>query len=249
MLLLFQVLNKDDTLDLPKDGGISMLEPTNSSSRMFPDISKSLGSDFNPTSTRLASHYDKIQAYFKTVTDDENEFDNILIEDQPVNPKKIEKWIGGALRESLNKGYIMKEAIEPNKSILKTFGIDRETLRNNELEPENINRLYRALYVYSLGFYELIKEPLARCKEKKNISIAVWKVYSILLQYVCKTEYQTVVAQLTKAYQMDVLKLEEIMARNKSEYEGHKEELLHKIAILDDELDITKESKFYSINI
>lgn len=211
---------------------------------MFPDIQKSLSSDFNPTSPRLTRHYDKIQAYFKTVTDDENEFDSILIEDQPVNPKKIEQWIGGALRESLNKGYIMKESVEPNRSILKSFGIDRETLVNNELEPENINRLYRALYVYSLGFYELIKEPLARCKEKKSISIAVWKVYSILLQYVCKTEYQTVVSQLTKAYQMDVLKLEEIMALNKAEYERHKDELLHRIAMLDDELENTKESKF-----
>jgi hypothetical protein len=82
--------------------------------------------------------------------------------------------------------------------MLKVFGIDRETLERNNLDAESVNRLYRALFVYSLGFHDLIKEPLERSKNRHNTLVAIWKVYSVLLQYVCKTEYSTVVAKLTK---------------------------------------------------
>jgi hypothetical protein len=98
--------------------------------------------------------------------------------------------------------------------------------------------------VYSLGFYQLIKEPLKRSSKKKSIYFAIWKVYSILLQYVCKTEYQTVVFQLTMAYQKELIKSEEMLAHNKAEYEKHRDELLHAIATLDYESEITKEGKY-----
>jgi len=55
-----------------------------------------------------------------------------------------------------------------NKGVMKTFGIDRDTFKNNGIDDENINRIYRALYVYSLGFPELVKEPLNRGMNKKN---------------------------------------------------------------------------------
>jgi len=72
---------------------------------------------------------------------------------------------------------------------MKTFGINRETFKANGLDDESINRIYRALYVYSLGFSELIKEPLERGTNRDALLAAIWKVYSILLQYVGKSEY------------------------------------------------------------
>jgi hypothetical protein len=106
---------KDDTFDTLNGGGISTIEPTNSSSQMLQELRNSLGSDFNPMSPKVVRHYDKIQTYFKTVKEGANDFDGIPIVDKPVHPKKIEKWIATALRESIMKGYMMKDGIEPNK--------------------------------------------------------------------------------------------------------------------------------------
>lgn len=186
-------------------------------------------------SPRISRHYGKMKEYFKTVSGEEDPLTKIDTGDLEVNPKRIEKWIGAALRESLKKGYIVKQLIDPKISILKVFGIDRETLSSNEVKLEHINRLYRALYVYSLGFYELIKEPLEGTQNKSQTLQAVWKVFSVLLQYVCKTEYSMVVAQLTKAYQLDIIKLEEQMAQNKAEYERIRYELETRISNLEDE--------------
>ena len=60
-------------------------------------------------------------------------------------------------------------------------------------------------------------------------------VYSILLQYVCKTEYSMVVAKLTKAYQLDVVRLEEIIESNREEFERQRDILEGRISNLEDE--------------
>ena len=237
---------KDDTLDLPRES-ISIMEPTtlfpHKENNLFPEIRRSMSSENLETlspkhlnfSPRMARHYEKVKDYQSTVNKESNQFDKVEINDVQVNPKKIELWIGAALKESLKKGYIAQKLNDPKTSLLKVFGIDRQTLENSELEQDDINRLYRALYVYSLGFYELTKEALARSQNQKDILPSIWKVYSVLLQYVCKTEYSTVVAQLTKAYQLDVIRLDEIIEKNKADYERHRDMLELKISNLEDE--------------
>lgn len=237
---------KDDTLDLPRES-ISIMEPTtlfpHKENNLFPEIRRSMSTENLETlspkhltfSPRMARHYEKVKDYMGTVNTSNNEFDKVDANDIQVNPKKIELWIAAALKESLKKGYIVKKLSDPKMSMLKLFGIDRQTLVNYELEQDDINRLYRALYVYSLGFYELTRESITRSPNQKDIMPAIWKVYSVLLQYVCKTEYSMVVAQLTKAYQQDVVRLEEIIEKNKAEYEHHRDRLELRISNLEDE--------------
>ena len=126
---------------------------------------------------------------------------------------------------------------------MKKFGIDRGTLKNNGLDEVDINRIYRALYVYSLGFYELVREPIERGKNRKLILATIWKIYSVLLQYVGKTEYSTIVTELTNAYQIDVQKLEERMEKNRSEYIKMKENMVLRISTLEDRLKKTTNCK------
>jgi hypothetical protein len=211
---------------------------------MFPEIRKSMSSEYFETlsprnlnlSPRVAKQYEQIEKFIHNASPDRiGEFSNFKLEKVEVNPKKIELWIGTALKEALKEGYIVKKAVDPKASILKVFGIDKETLKANELDSDAINRLYRALYVYSLGFHELIKEPLERSVNRHKTLTSVWKVYSILLQYVCKTEYSMVVAKLTKAYQLDVVRLEEIIETNKEEYERQRDILETRISNLEDE--------------
>ena len=162
--------------------GHSSTSQNQSNTHVFPEIRNSLSSENPLLSPKIQRHFEKIHAYERNC--ENNEFENLEFEELEINPKKVEGWIGGALRDAMNKGYVKKEAMKIHKSVLRTFGIDRETLLNNDLDAKNINRLYRALYVYSLGFYELLKEPLKRSKNRKSVLTSLWKVYSVLLQYV-----------------------------------------------------------------
>jgi len=53
--------------------------------------------------------------------------------------------------------------IEMRKPISK-FGIDRITLTNSGIPNEEVSHLYRGLFVYSLGFFSLIKDIIAKKK-------------------------------------------------------------------------------------
>ena len=47
-----------------------------------------------------------------------------------------------------------------NKLPINRYGIDRLSLSNECLEGDAIDRIYRTLFVYSTGFYEVIKKIL-----------------------------------------------------------------------------------------
>lgn len=66
---------------------------------------------------------------------------------------------------------------------------------------ELADRIYRALFVYSVGFYELIKKCLAHTGKKYTIITAIWKVFSILLEYCCRTDYRMLIQEISKEYE------------------------------------------------
>ena len=43
---------------------------------------------------------------------------------------------------------------------------------------DNLGRLYKSLFVYSMGFNNLLKEV---CSKNMNLKKTIWKVYAILL--------------------------------------------------------------------
>lgn len=135
-------------------------------------------------SPRLNRHFEKVKQFIKRSNEINDEIATIHTDETQIDPKHIEFWIGSALRESLKEGYASEPKYDPKMSILKTFGIDRNTLLDLGIKVDSINRLYRILYVYSVGFYEIMKEPLEGTKNKPTTISAIWKVYSILLQYV-----------------------------------------------------------------
>ena len=46
------------------------------------------------------------------------------------------------------------------KKPLNRFGVDRMTLNKAGITNESIDRIYRSLFVYSVGFYEMLKSAL-----------------------------------------------------------------------------------------
>ena len=68
------------------------------------------------------------------------------------------------------------------------YGIDRMEMEKNGINRELQDRVYKALFVYSVGFYELIRKCLQHTEKKYTIVTSIWKVYSILLKYCCRTD-------------------------------------------------------------
>ena len=60
-----------------------------------------------------------------------------------------------------------------------------------------IDRIYRGLFVYSIGFYEMLNKSLSHAKNRYTLLSAIWKVYSILLEYCCKSNYQMLIAKIS----------------------------------------------------
>ncbi|CAI2371388.1 unnamed protein product [Moneuplotes crassus] len=240
--------------------GASLMK-NNISSTLFPDMQKTnlmdsqMSKDSFNVTIPLEKGYEKINSKLLD-TDEDEEMQKLEDGQLVVNPKKIEEWLSLAIKGAMKKGLLKESssnvsyktlsADEVNKAtkkidVLKKFGIDRDTLRNNGIDDDSITRIYRALYVYSLGFYELIKEPLERGNNRKLLLSTIWKIYSVLLQHVGKAEYATVVSNLTNAYQMDVINLEEQMRKQKEHYTKRKEEMMINIHKLTEELKETQE--------
>lgn len=56
-----------------------------------------------------------------------------------------------------------------------------------------VDRIYRCLYVYTFGFYELIKEATKSLDSNKvTVQTKIWKVYHILLEHACETDYKLI---------------------------------------------------------
>ena len=73
---------------------------------------------------------------------------------------------------------------------IKRYGITRDFLIETAgLHADTVDRLYHALFVYSIGFYELLKKSVKHSPEKLVVTTAIWKVFAILLEYCCKTDY------------------------------------------------------------
>ena len=80
-----------------------------------------------------------------------------------ITSKVMETWINETLADAEHldiPGVILKPE---HKNPISRYGIDRITLTNSGIPNHTVDRIYRCLFVYSVGFYELIKKVLAHC--------------------------------------------------------------------------------------
>lgn len=77
------------------------------------------------------------------------------------------------------------------------YSIDRLHLNSLNVDVGLIDRIYRGLFVYSIGFYEMLNKSLMHAKNKYTLLSNIWKVYSILLEYCCKSNYQMMIAKIS----------------------------------------------------
>jgi hypothetical protein len=97
-------------------------------------------------------------------TGNENNFENRLKEmhintseqGSKLNTKVIETWINETLGDAEHldiPGVIMKP---DHMNPISRYQIDRLTLTNAGIPNELVDRIYRGLFVYSIGYYEML---------------------------------------------------------------------------------------------
>ena len=125
-----------------------------------------------------------------------------------MSPKVLETWINETLQDAEHldiPGVLLNpEHMKP----ISRYGIDRLVLTNSGIPDDLVNRVYRALFVYSVGFYELIKKCLQHTEKKYTIITNIWKVFAILLEYCCRTDYRMLISEISKEHKSAMDKLD-----------------------------------------
>ena len=131
-----------------------------------------------------------------------------------INPKVMEVWLNDILDESqqlkLKSWYIKAGKQKP----ISQYGIDRQTLGKYGLNTELVNRVYRGLFVYSVGFFELLNKWTLHAQSKTSLVATIWRVYAILLEYWWKTDYNMMISEISKNYEEEASKMKKSMETN-----------------------------------
>jgi len=133
-----------------------------------------------------------------------------------MNPMVLETWINETLSDAEHldiPGCILKP---DNAQPVSRYGINRNDLYEAGMDDETVNRIYRALFVYSVGFYELIKKCLAQTQKKYTIITKIWKVFCILLEYCCRTDYRMLISEISREHDAA---MEELKAKYEARFQ------------------------------
>ena len=125
-----------------------------------------------------------------------------------LNPKVIETWINETLLDAEHldiPGVVLKPE---HKNPISRYLVDRSTLTNSGVPNEDVDRIYRGLFVYSIGFYEMLQRCLHHSEHKYALLSSLWKVFAILLEYCCKSNYQMLISKLSKEHKEEIERLE-----------------------------------------
>lgn len=108
-------------------------------------------------------------------------------------------------------------AIKDASTPLVHFGVDRSSLLEEGLGDDVADRVYSALFVYSVGFNTMIRELMHTCHSKYSISSKIWKVFSMLLEYCAVLDYKHIITEIDTESKINKDKLEaEFEARVRS---------------------------------
>eukprot|EP00347_Sterkiella_histriomuscorum_P012772 403367281 len=137
-----------------------------------------------------------------------SKFEGSIKASHGINSKVMETWINETLADAEHldiPGVILKPE---HKNPISRYAIDRLTLTNSGIPNETVDRVYRSLFVYSVGFYELIKKLVSHCQRKYSIITSIWKVFSVLLEYCCQSDYRMLISEITNQHEEEIEKMD-----------------------------------------
>ena len=121
-----------------------------------------------------------------------------------------------------------------NKIPLYRYSIDRQTLLRAGVASETCDQIYRSLFVHSVGFFDQLKKQLAKCDPSKVLSLqmSLWKVYAILLEYACRTDYKLLITEQLKQQQEQFQKLTQEHQAAQAQLEYEKSQLAQNMQVM-----------------
>ena len=114
------------------------------------------------------------------------------------------------------------------------YGIDRQSLVNAGISSEEVDRIYRMLFVHSVGYFELLKKILSSSNKNFKIITSIWKVFQILLEYCCKTDYRTLIQDIVDKHNEEMGNIELAFKERVKKY-------THKAKVLNENLETLRE--------
>lgn len=63
--------------------------------------------------------------------------------------------------------------------------------------------MQRAIYVHTIGFYDVVMESIRGCKNKKNVIISVLRIYQQLLEKCHKNEWKMLISEVANTYEAE----------------------------------------------
>jgi len=91
-----------------------------------------------------------------------------------------------------------------HKNPVSRYGINWLTLTDSGIPNATVDRVFRWLFVYSVSFYEMIKKLISQCNRKYTIITSIWKVFSVLLEYCCQSDYRIFISDITKQHELEI---------------------------------------------
>jgi len=118
-----------------------------------------------------------------------------------IHPDVTENWLASTLEQAAD--LRIPGVLQPHGkvTILTQYGLNREALHAKGCSREGVDRLYRAMFVYSVGFYQMIESLMQGCKNNFVVASSVWKTFIILLEYCNKVDYRTLISSMSMKHQ------------------------------------------------
>lgn len=117
--------------------------------------------------------------------------------------KKVDRAAGTDSDDMLSEQDLMALRHSGPIGPLLRAGIDRTSLYRLGMPRDLVDRLYRALYVYTNGFHNIISEIASHCPPpvEKHISSNVWLTFLLLLEQCEDGKYEMAMLKFKQATQ------------------------------------------------
>ena len=111
--------------------------------------------------------------------------------DIPTEPLLTESWVALMMKLGEENAKLMPEKTLHARKISKSLSLtdfERRALMSAGMKPDDVSRLFRALFVYSFGVYECIQDVSANLEgtNKDDAVTLTWQVYLRLLEQIPK---------------------------------------------------------------
>lgn len=117
--------------------------------------------------------------------------------------QKTKAALGGNSDDTLTEEETFAFRKHGDSGPLGRAGIDRASLYRLGMPKDLVDRLYRALYVYTNGFHNIINEIAAHCPPlvEKHVSSNVWLTFLLLLEQCENGKYEMAMLKFKHATQ------------------------------------------------